>query len=141
MTEKSDWAEFSNTKTTHLQSWSVSKDGQLVAVGDVVSLGISARFEQIAVVIAEITIQTHGDAVLKISLKGCRYGGHGPDDDLDLGSATVPRRLSGGWDSDDPKAMERLFELAQEAAEKAAAFYATMVKAWEGTFTEDLKDE
>jgi hypothetical protein len=128
MTDQIPWTQSSKTETTHQKSWWVDEKGRLLPPDpDPVTC--------IARVVAEILVEPAGTVTLKISLDHCRRGGfHG-------GTAVVPTRLSGGWSNDDPKALSRLFELAQEAAEHAARFYATMVKAWQGTFTEDLKDE
>lgn len=134
MTDQKPWTHSNKTETTHQKSWWVDEKGRLLPP-DPDPVPCIAR------VVAEILVEPAGAVTLKISLDHCRRGGSHGGIDPRMGYAVVPKRLSGGWNSDDPKAMARLFDLAQQAAEHAAAFYATMVKGWEGTFTEGLKDE
>lgn len=133
MTGPSIWDASTKSETAYRASWWVDEEGRLSPVAS------DGPF--IAKVLAEIIFDTDSSPFLRVNLDHCRHGGSHGGTDIRVGYARVPKRLSGGWDSNDPKAMQRLFDLAQEAAEKAAAFYFTMVKAWEGTFTEDLKDE
>lgn len=134
MTDTNQWAESIKSETTYQHSWWVDEKGRLLPrEPDPVPC--------IARVVVKVIFETDRSPVLRVTLDHCRHGGSHGGTDPHMGYAIVPRRLSGGWNSDDPKARVRLFELAQEAAEKAASFYATMVKAWEGTFTEGLKDE